>query len=830
MLNGAGGVPKYKVLGGEEKKLQRFISILVPSNSFQEHMVGDDSHLPYLGQLGMLEINEGEEVLIDSEDLTSCFNLFALPHEWGGLLAFSKQVKSSVFGGSPDSMSWVAMSVVPMGWLNSVSLMQTVVRNLVFGLSRIPFSSEISKQKPFPTDKSASLVYLDSYDELRKVQAGCREVLEGEKSERHARFEDTCRRLGLALNDGKRLVGSVVGSLQGGELDGRKGTFRASKDKLESLVGYGLVLISSEEVSEFELRHFVGKALFVMAFRRASFCYLESVFKDIEKLRKSRRRGPLTNQTKDEILTILLLVPLLRMNLRAELDGEVAITDASPLGAGGGVATEFKRLPDQVMHGGGNCYECGVDPLPDQFPCPAVCGVALCSLECIAAHRAGSCVRKKYPVPKFGERFAGKNAPLTHAVARVGGIEVQRPYDWHYGDDYFSDEGRNALESMERDPNLVAEHFAPCCKLFSKARGKPIRLASGRWIQGPQPVRDEKHLMGYPWLGKEMKQRLRHSNSMALKSIKRLETANADRRLATLEHPYSSWLWYLRPVQGLNEQGHAYAEGSVCCFGGRREKWFALLGNSEGVRARLHQPNCPGHDDLLPYEVHEDDDGNLSYDTELEAEYPRRWCEAYAQGLREELEARGYLQSAVVKGRRKWIIEELQQSTDRLKEGMTATMMAGAIEEIEREMSPGMEEAHLKEMLRRLAIRGTDLRLHLSDGVPELPYPAYRWYFKKVFSYKWKYEAHINVYELNAFISMVERRAGMASKHSMRYLSLVDSMVVRGAVAKGRSSSPSMNWGLKKANALILASDAFPLLGWTISRWNWADTPSRVFE
>ena len=30
-------------VGGEEKYLQRFISVLVPSNMYQQHMPGDDS-------------------------------------------------------------------------------------------------------------------------------------------------------------------------------------------------------------------------------------------------------------------------------------------------------------------------------------------------------------------------------------------------------------------------------------------------------------------------------------------------------------------------------------------------------------------------------------------------------------------------------------------------------------------------------------------------------------------------------------------------------------------------------------------------------------------
>ena len=63
VLNGAGAVPKWKMVNGVECKLQRFITNLVPANSYQEHMAGDDKHLPYLGQMSMLEVEPQQDLL-----------------------------------------------------------------------------------------------------------------------------------------------------------------------------------------------------------------------------------------------------------------------------------------------------------------------------------------------------------------------------------------------------------------------------------------------------------------------------------------------------------------------------------------------------------------------------------------------------------------------------------------------------------------------------------------------------------------------------------------------------------------------------------------------
>ena len=101
-------MPKWKVVDGVERRLQRFITNLVPANSYQEHMAGDDQHLPCLGQMSMLEVELHQDLLVDSEDLSSCFNLFTLPPQWAGMMTFAS---SKVFGGPADQQ------IRSRGWL-----------------------------------------------------------------------------------------------------------------------------------------------------------------------------------------------------------------------------------------------------------------------------------------------------------------------------------------------------------------------------------------------------------------------------------------------------------------------------------------------------------------------------------------------------------------------------------------------------------------------------------------------------------------------------------------------------------------------------------------
>ena len=63
VLNGAGAVPKDK----HGKQLQRFISIFCPLNEVSVKVQGDESTLPYVGQVLLLNVPREHEVLITCE-------------------------------------------------------------------------------------------------------------------------------------------------------------------------------------------------------------------------------------------------------------------------------------------------------------------------------------------------------------------------------------------------------------------------------------------------------------------------------------------------------------------------------------------------------------------------------------------------------------------------------------------------------------------------------------------------------------------------------------------------------------------------------------------
>ena len=69
---------------------------------------------------------------------------------------------------------------------------------------------------------------------------------------------------------------------------------------------------------------------------------------------------------------------------------------------------------------------------------------------------------------------------------------------------------------------------------------------------------------------------------------------------------------------------------------------------------------------------------------------------------------------------------------------------------------------------------------------------------------------HINLKEARAFRTAIRRASADPAKHGTRRLTLLDSSVVRGAIAKGRSSSRLLNGLLRPAAVELLAADIQP--------------------
>ena len=487
-------------------------------------------------------------------------------------------------------------------------------------------------------------------------------VLEGRSSPEHERFTKACEDMGLPRNESKTLSSALKGTLQGGELDSREGVFSLQLEKMRMNVAMCLHLLASTKWKRKEVAGVAGRLVFAAAFRRPLLAAMEEIFVFMHGAGGTRVPNV---RAYDEVVAMVALLPLAFTNVRAPICQRIFATDASPTGAGSCVAVSLKRGPGSVSADDAICSGCRQD-ISDMLAegtairCPRECGKSICSLECYSTHYH-ECPHKESPVPLFSERWSGPNCPLTKAVLKQG-IDVVEPFDVRRNAsmDFFTERGRTIWDSLDEEA-VETEHHAPDCKTMSRARGKLFYIGQYRY-EGPPALRDEYNVMGFPSLKGENAVRVRQGNRMALKSVKRCSTLHNANKVFSLEHPYRSFLWYMKPVVELASKPGVYmAVFSNCCFGGRRRKWTAVLTNSRLLFESLHQPHCP-HGDAEDYQPFFDDQGTIVYPTEQEAEYPQGLVEAYALAAKQYLVQAGLFPQAL-DARRGWLTDELQNIT-----------------------------------------------------------------------------------------------------------------------------------------------------------------------
>ena len=91
--------------------------------------------------------------------------------------------------------------------------------------------------------------------------------------------------------------------------------------------------------------------------------------------------------------------------------------------------------------------------------------------------------------------------------------------------------------------------------------------------------------------------------------------------------------------------------------------------------------------------------------------------------------------------------------------------------------------------------------------------------------WRWKHSTHINLLESNAYVTLLRKLS--AEGGDLRFSCLLDSRVAKGSHAKGRSSARALGPSLRKAAALAVSSGLYGSFGFSPTRLNTADDPTR---
>ena len=358
LLNCLFGVSKDEFVGDTE--VFRLIMNLVPFNAISESVAGDVATLPTCAMMNPLFLQPTESLLVSSEDVRCFFYVMAVPPAWVKFLAFNKAVPQSCLR---DELSgrecYLASLVLPMGYLNSVSLAQHVHRNLALASQRFSHHEdtnsthcELRKDLPFTVANPQWRIYLDNYDLLERVEATKLVEVTGSEApgilDLRAEYEDW----DIPRNHKKAVTRSTNAELQGAQVDGIAGVAFPKESKLLKYVTAALHLCHQGLVTQRQVQVVAGGLVYMSMFRRPLLGGLNNVWGFIESFNNfGRQARPLPASCKLEILRFLCMIPMARMDFRLDVHPLVTCSDASEHGGGLCVSRGLSSLGELVRGG-----------------------------------------------------------------------------------------------------------------------------------------------------------------------------------------------------------------------------------------------------------------------------------------------------------------------------------------------------------------------------------------------------------------------------------------------------------------------------------------------
>ena len=173
ILNGLFGVSKPSCLE-DGRTVLRLIMNLTGSNSTQLQLEGGCDSLPSITTWQSLVLDQNESFSLFQSDMCAAFYLFKVPAPWWKHLCFNLVVPGHVIGLAPEVEFALAGTVIPMGWLNSVGIMQEISGNLLLR-NHLSARHQLARGKSLPSwlndtlriaadeDRSWFHVYLDNF-------------------------------------------------------------------------------------------------------------------------------------------------------------------------------------------------------------------------------------------------------------------------------------------------------------------------------------------------------------------------------------------------------------------------------------------------------------------------------------------------------------------------------------------------------------------------------------------------------------------------------------------------------------------------------------------
>eukprot|EP00435_Cladocopium_sp_Y103_P017447 s824_g4.t1 len=337
LLNGLFGASKHEFEGTTE--IMRIIMNLIPLNGVVRSIDGDISTLPSWAGMAPLHLQPHEDLLVSSEDVRAFFYIFKVPLDWHPFLAFNRPLPDSLKGEKPGR--WYPCSaVLPMGFKNSVSLAQHVHRYVVKqALTRLNLQggeAELRKDRAFSRANPLHRIYLDNFDELERTSKEVADTIRGKPSALVQGLQEVYAEWGIPRHPKKGVARQPQAEVQGAIVDGQLGIAYPKVEKVLRYAHLARLLIEKGTSSQRQMQIVGGGLVYIAMFRRPLLGSLNHVWQFIVDCNGYPPvvQFALPKEVVQELSRFLGLLPLAYMNFRNEISPMVTASDASQFGGG----------------------------------------------------------------------------------------------------------------------------------------------------------------------------------------------------------------------------------------------------------------------------------------------------------------------------------------------------------------------------------------------------------------------------------------------------------------------------------------------------------------
>ena len=345
LLNGLFAVSKQEQATdarGDVFEVCRLIMNLAPTDGCCRSLIGDTSTLPSVVGMSSIVLEDSQLLVTSSEDIRCFFYLFRTPPSWWKYMGFGREVPSEALPSGYTGGGWhLVTQVLPMGFINSVAIAQHVHRRVINqalkGGSRLASGhQEIRRDRPSSSAPHLFRVYLDNYDELKKVDRKLAEVLAGTPSAWTLAVRQAYETLGLPRHPKKAVTQEVKAEVQGAWVDGDLGRAGPKPDKVMRYVRLACEAVIQGKASQRELQVIGGGFVYIAMFRRPLLAGLNAIWKRVVALSdlKPTQRASLGPEVEHELLRFVALICLAFMDFRTPISEKVTASDASTTGGG----------------------------------------------------------------------------------------------------------------------------------------------------------------------------------------------------------------------------------------------------------------------------------------------------------------------------------------------------------------------------------------------------------------------------------------------------------------------------------------------------------------